>query len=237
MTHQDPELTQRISAATIGQPHRGPATGQLQPAPPGTIAGAADPPGPGSLPPPPPLWPSPGSTPPPALPQSRTTPPRGRIQVPRRWITAALGVVVVLMAATAAITLAVASGGSAPSVAAAPTAKAGRPTTTGAAAPTHGGQPTVDALISGYVQAVDNAQGEAAGRFLCGGTGPGPDTAIGWSWTFVMLHEQLQPGPQQIVQSRTVVPLTVLSSGQQSGSYLAVLDHQSGGWCLLGLGS
>ncbi len=213
MTQQDPELTQRISAATIGQPHRGPAAGQRQPAPPGTIAGTAYPPGPGAGTPPPP-WPS---------------PPPGS--------TAALGVVVVLMAATAAITLAVAGGGSAPPVAAAPTAKAAQPTTAGAAAPTHGGQPTVNALISGYVQAVNNAQGEAASRFLCGGTGPGPDTAIGWSWTFVMLREQLQPGRQQIVQSRTVVPLTVLSRGQRSGSYLAVLDHQSGGWCLLGLGS
>jgi hypothetical protein len=236
MTHQDPELTQRIPAATIGQPHGGPA-GQQQPAPPGTIAGAAYPPGQGAPPPPP--WPSPppSSTAPPAPAESRTAPPRGRVQVPGRWIAAALGAVVLLMGATAAVTLAVAGGRSAPPGTAAAATTTAHPATTGAAAPTHGGQPTVDALISGYVQAVDNAQGEAASRFLCGGTGPGPDTAVGWSWTFVMLHEQLQAGPQQIVQSRTVVPLTVLSRGQQSGAYLAVLDHQSGGWCLLGLGS
>jgi hypothetical protein len=146
--------------------------------------------------------------------------------VPGRWIAAALGAVVVLMGATAAVTLAVAGGGSTPPVAAAPATRAPAPT----------GQPTVDALISGYVQAVDNAQGDAVSRFLCGGTGPGPDTAIGWSWTFVMLREQLQPGPQQTVQSRTVVPLTVLSRGQQTGSYLAVLAHQPGGWCVQGLG-
>jgi len=234
MTHQDPERTQRIPATTIGQSHHGPATGHHPVAPSGTDSGTTFPPGPRTPAPP---WPTPppGATASPVLTDaSPAVPARGRGGMSGRWIAAALGAAVVLVGATAAVTLAVAGGGSTPPAAPGPAIAAAHPTT-GAPAPGHGGQPTVDALISGYVNAVDNAQGEAVSQFLCGGTGPGPDTAVGWSWVFVMLHEQLQPGPQQTVQSRTVIPLTVLARGQQSGSYLAVLDHRSSGWCLLGL--
>jgi hypothetical protein len=238
MTQQpDPELTQHVPAAAIPRREPGPFLGQHQPVSP---LGPAALPGQGVWPPPrprgqaPPAWPTtatPGYTPHPSTGPAITAAARRGPSRPRgRWIAAAVGAALVLIGGSVAITLALDGGGSA----AAPAAPAADHHI--AAAPAQVGEPTVTALLTGYVNAINHQQGETLGRFLCGGTGPAADSATGLSWTFIMMNEQVAAGQAQ-TGAHTAVPLTVSFRGQPSLSYLAVLAQQHGLWCLQGITS
>jgi hypothetical protein len=149
-------------------------------------------------------------------------------------IAAAASAALVLIGATVGLTLALDQHGSGGNTAVTGNAPASHTDTRGPAGstPSPVGAASPAALVSGYVTAENAGQGDAMVRYLCGGTGRAADSAAGWSWTFITLHEQVSPSPLGATAGGQQVTFTVSYRGQTSGQYGAVLAQHSNRWCV-----
>lgn len=250
-------MTQQPSGGQSGGPWTtGPNPASMPPTPPPTPIGppvGADsdatrtlPPFPGPLGPGraagPPIGPPPGPMrqPWPTSPQHAAQPAPAPLGAGRgRWSTrliagVAAGAAVVLIGASVGITLALDQHGSGTTTAAAGSApRAGTGTGSGTgSAPAQVGETSAAALVSSYVKAENAGQGDAMLRLLCGGSGPAADSAQEWSWTFIALHEQVDPSPLAPAAAGQQVTFTVSYRGQTSGQYGALLAQHGNRWCV-----
>lgn len=192
------------------------------------------PPYPGQSRPGPAAGPAPGSQrqawsappPPPVAPAA----PSGPVSWSGRLAAAAAGTALVLVGASVGITLALDHPGSDASTTAGATGPHGTAPTAGT--PQQVGQPSATALVSGYLKAENNGQGDSLSRYLCGGTGPAADSATEWSWTFIALNEQLAASPLTPATGGQQVTITVSYRGQPSGQYGALLAQRGTRWCV-----
>jgi len=223
----DSDVTQIVSAADIHG-----SLGAISPGPTGPY-----PTGPAWPPAPPPGYAlRPGEVGAPTSPGSH--PRRAGVSTwTGRLVTGLIGIALVLIGATAGITVWI-SHAAATTVAASPAPPTvGSPAHAAGSAGGHGtsapaGSNTSKDLLSHYLDVLNAGNGDAVGPYLCASTGTTADNVWGFSWTVIYLHEHVDAGQTQPIQSRIAVQLTVSFNGQPGGQYVALLAQQDNRWCV-----